>query len=118
MECPINAPSWENGRNCRCVKEIEHTSNIITRNEMATRWLDKKENYTLLYSRPKNLKGQYGTGFIIACWSTQCILGFEPINERMCKLRVRGKFYNMTIIIVCAPTDDENKQNADDVERF
>jgi len=26
------------------------------------------------------------------------ILGFEPISDRMCKLRVKGKFYNMTVI--------------------
>jgi exonuclease III len=36
----------------------------------------------------------------------------------MCKLRIKGKFYNITIISVYAPTEDENKQNAEDVERF
>ena len=80
-------------------------------------WI-KKQNYTLLYSRPKTSKGQYGTGFIITGCATQCILGFTPINERMCKLRIRGKFYNMTIVSVYSPTEDENKRNAEDVERF
>jgi exonuclease III len=46
------------------------------------------------------------------------MLGFEPINKRMCKLRIKGKFYNMTIISVYAPTEDENKRNAEDVEQF
>jgi len=44
--------------------------------------------------------------------ATQCIIGFEPINERMCKLRIKSS------IRVYAPTEDENKQNAEDVERF
>jgi hypothetical protein len=50
--------------------------------------------------------------------ATQCILGFEPIKERMCKLRIKGKFNDMTIISVYAPTEDENNRNAEDVERF
>ena len=35
---------------------------------------------------------------------------FEPINERICNMRIKGKFYNMTIVSVYAPTEDENKQ--------
>ena len=53
----------------------------------------KKKKYTLLYSGLKTTKGQHGTGFLITGWATQCILGVEPINERMCKLRIKGKFY-------------------------
>jgi exonuclease III len=80
-------------------------------------WI-KKKNDTLLYSRLKTSKGEYGTGFLYTGCVTQCILGFEPINEGMCKLRMKGKFYNMTIISVYAPTEDENKRNAEDVEVF
>ena len=50
--------------------------------------------------------------------ATQGVLGFETINERMCKLRIKGKFYNMTIISVYAPTEDQNKRNVEDKERF
>jgi exonuclease III len=57
-------------------------------------------------------------GFIITGCATQCTLGFEPINERICKLRIRGKFYNMTIISAYAPTEDENKRNPEHMERF
>ena len=71
-----------------------------------------------LYSGLKTSKGQHGTGFLITGCATQRILGFEPINERMCKLRIKGKFYNMIIISVYAPTEDENKQNAEDMEQF
>ena len=34
------------------------------------------------------------------------------------KLRIKGKFYNTTIISVYTPTEDENKRNTEDVERY
>jgi predicted CopG family antitoxin len=37
------------------------------------------------------------------------ILGLEPFSDRICKLRVKGKFYNMTLINVYAPTKDEEE---------
>jgi len=73
-------------------------------------WIEKK-NYTVLYSGLKTSNGQHGTGFLITGCATQCIIGFEPTNEGTCKLRIKGKFYNMTLIsvLVYAPTEDENK---------
>jgi len=71
-------------------------------------WI-KKKNYIVLYSGLKTSKGQHGTEFLVTGCATQCIIGFGPTNERMCKLRIKGKFYNMTLISVYAPTEDENK---------
>ena len=34
-------------------------------------------------------------------------LGFELISDRIRKLRVKGKFYNITQINVYAPTEDK-----------
>jgi len=98
----------------------KYNKQITTLQEV--RWLHdgwiKKKYYTLLHSGLNTSKGQRGTGFFITGCATQCIIGFEPINERMCKLRIKWQFYNMTIISVYAPTEDENKPNAADVERF
>jgi len=80
-------------------------------------WI-KKKNYIVLHSGLKTSKGQHCTGFLITGCATQCIIGFKPTNERMCKLRIKGKFYNMTLISVYAPTEDENKLNTEEVERF
>ena len=71
-----------------------------------------------MYSGLKTSKGKHGTGLLIIGCATQCILGFEPINERMCKLRIEGQFYNMTAVSVYAATGEEKKRNAEDVERF
>jgi hypothetical protein len=35
------------------------------------------------------------------------ILGFEPISDHICKLRVKGKFHNITLINIHAPTEDK-----------
>jgi len=37
------------------------------------------------------------------------ILGFEPISDRICKLRMKGKFYNITLINIHAPTEDKEE---------
>jgi exonuclease III len=78
----------------------------------------KRKGIHYFIADQKTSKGQHGTGFIITGCATQCILGFEPINGRMCKLRTKGKFYNMTIISAHAATEDENNQNDENVERF
>ncbi|CAH2096591.1 unnamed protein product [Euphydryas editha] len=36
----------------------------------------------------------------------ECVLGFEPVNERMFKLHIKGKLYNTTYICNHAPTED------------
>jgi len=33
------------------------------------------------------------------------ILGFEPYNERLCKLRIKCKYNNIMLINVYAPTE-------------
>src|SRR5215510_1208951 len=35
------------------------------------------------------------------------ILGFEPISESICKLKVKGKFLNINLINTHAPTEDK-----------
>ena len=38
------------------------------------------------------------------------ILGFEPISDRIYKLRVKGKFYSITLINIYAPTEDKEEE--------
>jgi hypothetical protein len=41
--------------------------------------------------------------------SVNKILGFELISDHICKLGVKGKFHNMTLINVYAPTEDKEE---------
>jgi hypothetical protein len=36
------------------------------------------------------------------------ILGFQPFNERICKIRIKGKYQNISIVNVHAPTEDKD----------
>jgi exonuclease III len=58
----------------------------------------KKDKYNLYYSCKEGQTGQLGTGFLAKIETVKNIMGFEPINERICKLRLKGKYYNITII--------------------
>jgi exonuclease III len=70
----------------------------------------KKDKYSVYYSCNPNTTDQAGTGFIIQNLAMNEILGFEPISDCICKLRVRGKFHNMTLINIYAPTEDKEEE--------
>ena len=55
-------------------------------------------------------QGEYGTEFIVHAKTKQSIIGFEPVNNQISKIRVKGKFYNMTIINVYAPTEETDEE--------
>ncbi|XP_071652474.1 uncharacterized protein [Temnothorax longispinosus] len=71
--------------------------------------IDKK-NYSMFYSGSETRTGQRGTGFIINSKMKKSYLGFEPLGERMCKLRLKGRFKNLFIISAYAPTEDANEE--------
>jgi exonuclease III len=58
----------------------------------------KKDKSSKFYSCNPIPTGQAGTGFTIQKPAMNKILGFEPISDRICKLRVKEKFYNVTLI--------------------
>ena len=62
--------------------------------------IDKKD-FSLFYSGPKERTRRYGTGFIVSAKIRKSLLAFEPLTDRLCKLRLRGKFqeYNSPINI-------------------
>jgi len=45
------------------------------------------------------------------------IIDFEPINSRMCKVRIKGKFYNTTVVNICAPTESANEEQKESSTR-
>jgi len=69
-----------------------------------------KKNFTVIYSGPENQTGQYGTGYIISRKIKESILEWEPVNDRLCRIRIRGRFRNLTIISAYAPTEDKGEE--------
>jgi hypothetical protein len=52
----------------------------------------------------------FGTGFLVDKRIGHMILDFKPISMRMCKQRLRGKFYNYSFFCECAPTEDKDEE--------
>ena len=69
----------------------------------------RKPRFTLLYSGAEK-QGEQGVGFIIKRSLENSIIDFEPINSRMWKVRIKGKFYNTTIVNIYAPTESANEE--------
>jgi hypothetical protein len=65
---------------------------------------------------------QFGTGFLINKKYKHLIMSFNPETERICSLRIRGVFFNTTIICVHAPTEEKDEMQKDgfyeDLERI
>jgi len=67
----------------------------------------KKNDFSLYYIGTKEQVGQAGTGFIIMGRTINSVIGFEAINERLCKIRLKGKYNNVTLVNIYAPTEDK-----------
>lgn len=52
----------------------------------------------------------FGTGFMIHKSLRQTVLKFDPISDRICKLRLRGKYRKISIVNVHAPTNDKTDE--------
>jgi exonuclease III len=76
--------------------------------------LIKKQNYSLHYSGPSSKTGQAGTGFMLLKKIHHNVMEFEPYNERLCKLRIKGKYNNITLINVYAPTEDHTEESKEE----
>jgi len=70
----------------------------------------KKQNYSLYYSGSSSKTGQDGNGFILLKKMQNYVIGFEPYSERLCKLKIKGKYNNITLINVHAPTEEHTEE--------
>jgi len=70
--------------------------------------IDKKE-FSMIYSGTSENTGQFGTGFLLSKAARNTLLEYENINHRICRIRVKGKFRNITIVSVHAPTEEKEE---------
>lgn len=54
-----------------------------------------------------------GVGFMVHKKLKNMIVNFEAINERLCAIRMRGKYRKITIVNVHAPTEDKEEEEKD-----
>jgi len=98
------------GKMQELVEELAKTQlGIVATQE--TRWPGtghiKKKDFSIYYSVTRDQIGQAGTGFILLGRTGENVIGFEAVNERLCKIRLKSKYNNLTLINIYAPTEDK-----------
>ncbi|XP_039297864.1 uncharacterized protein LOC120354582, partial [Nilaparvata lugens] len=68
-------------------------------------------NHTIFYSGHDH--NTFGTGFLVHKNFKDKVIGFKAINERICLLRIKEKFFNISLICVHAPTNEADGNNKD-----
>jgi exonuclease III len=98
----------------RAVKEQLSKYNIDIAAIQETKWAGKGifglGEHILLYSGGQQKYG--GTGFIVKKQLKKDILNFHPIDERMCYIRKKAKFFRVTLFNVYAPTEERTDKDA------
>jgi hypothetical protein len=96
---------WErndSGRIGRVNEMLMDVKNTITDNSFTgtevNRSRAKQQNQTTLLQLQPKKTGQLVTGFLLRNEIKKKILHFEPHNDRLCKLPIKGQFTNLSTI--------------------
>jgi exonuclease III len=76
--------------------------------------LIRKSKFIIYYSGNEDKQGNRGVGFIVCKKINRLVLGFSPICDRICNLRIKGNFHNITFVNVYAPTEDTEDEIVDE----
>jgi hypothetical protein len=60
------------------------------------------------------VKREFEVAFIVNKEMKTNILGFTPIRERICRLHVKTRFFNLSVINVHAPMEDKDETEKDE----
>jgi hypothetical protein len=55
----------------------------------------------------------FGTAFLVDSKFNYMVIKFTPINERLCVIRIKGRFFNYSLINIHAPTNDSEEEAKD-----
>jgi hypothetical protein len=68
--------------------------------------------YHIYYSG--SAKAERGVGFVVLGDQQKRVIRWRPVNDRICVLRIKGKFFNYSIINTYAPTNDKSDDVKDE----
>ncbi|KAF8785601.1 Craniofacial development protein 2 like protein [Argiope bruennichi] len=73
--------------------------------------IDKKD--CRVYYSCQGKTHQFGIGFIVGKRLRNSVIDFQAINIRLCKIRLRGRHYNITLICAHSPTEEKDDPEKD-----
>jgi hypothetical protein len=56
---------------------------------------------------------EFGTAFLVDSKFNHMVKNFIPIKERLCVIRINGRFFNYSLINIHAPTNDSEEEAKD-----
>jgi hypothetical protein len=56
---------------------------------------------------------EFGTAFLVDSKFNHMVKNFTLINERLCVIRIKGRFFNYSLINIYAPTNDSEEEAED-----
>ncbi|XP_072403142.1 uncharacterized protein [Diabrotica undecimpunctata] len=100
------------GAQTALLQELKRYNLMITALQ-ETRWLGKgvrdTKTHTILYSGKEQGIKECGVAFVVDNVFKSKIIDFQAVNERICKLRIRTHFFNLTMINIYCPTDEQEQ---------
>lgn len=115
----MNLASWnvrtllQPGKMAEVAQECDkYNMDVVALQEV--RWprsgqIDKRK-YSLCYSGTEWRSGRMGVGFWISAKTRRSLLYFEAAGERICRIRLKGRFRNITLISAYAPTEEATEE--------
>jgi exonuclease III len=78
-----------------------------------TRWQGKDikdmKSHTLFYNGKEMRRREFEVAFVVERKMKWNVLDFKAVDERMCVLRIKTKFQNLSLINVHAPTEEKEE---------
>ncbi|XP_055387910.1 craniofacial development protein 2-like [Condylostylus longicornis] len=90
----------------------EYKANVTAMQEM--RWTGNGILQQVKTFHCDERKHELGTGFVVMNRVRHLVIDFKELNPRMCCLRLKGKFFNTSIINVHAQTEDKSDEEEEE----
>ena len=102
----------------KCVTDEMKKYGIDVLAMQEVRWPNNGEcvtnGYTILYSGREDGRHNQGVGICMNAKAKKSLINFEPINERLMRVRLNSRWFKITIIVAYAPTNDSDDEEKDE----